>query len=171
MTNHKNNRVSLQDLIDCCQSGAIANKLLSNEETVYRKICRDYSTKYHTPLHIVMSLDPEHVILTVFEGQLDEIDVDDPEALENMVETLNIIDDPNYESSKESELQRFIDDAEKEEEDRLDSGKPIHKAIARETSIKNTLPEKPIQKNDKKAGGYLNLSYLEAMDKDEGGEF
>lgn len=157
--------MDFKELLDYCKAQAIANTLEGNELTVWRSICRSYSQKFHTPLHLVFEMDPEEVMLAEFEDQLDGFKDED---IENVLEEIYMLEDPDYEKSKRDELKHFIDMAEEQEAERLRLGKPIHKAMKNETSIPETLPEKNKKpKENKPSGGSINLSYLEKMDKDD----
>lgn len=156
--------MDFKELLDYCKAQAIANTLEGNELTVWRSICRSYSKKFFTPLHIVFEMDPEEVMLAEFEDQLDGFKEED---LENILEEVYMLEDPEYEKSKRTEIKNFIEMAEEEETERLRLGKPIHKAMKNEVSIPETLPEKPKKsKENKPSGGSINLAYLEKMDKD-----
>lgn len=157
--------MEFKELLDYCKAQAIANTLEGNELTVWRSICRSYSQKFHTPLHLVYDMDPEEVMLAEFEDQLDGFKEED---VESILEEIYMLDDPDYESSKRTELKNFIEMAEEEEAERLRLGKPIHKAMKEETSIPETLPEKPKKsKENKPSGGSINLAYLEKMDSQD----
>lgn len=151
-----------KELLDYCKAQAISNTLATNELTVWRSLCRNYSKTFSTPLHIVFDMDPEEVMLAVFENQLDDFREEDIEAV---LEQIYMLEDPEYERTRRDELKHFIDMAEEQEAERLRLGKPIHKAMKGETSIKETLPEKANKpKENKPSGGSINLSYLERMD-------
>lgn len=140
----------LKDLLDTLQVEAISNRLTPTEDVVWRKICRAYSNRFSTPLHEVLELSPEFVILHFYEQALEGLDVD--ENAESWLDMVLSIQDPNYDSNKEEELQQFIEHAESVEKDRVASGRPIHKDIAKEATL--------IPKELPKQGG-INLSYLE----------
>lgn len=157
--------MEFKDLLDYCQAQAIANTLENTELSVWRSLCRSYSKKFATPLHLCLdgTIPMEEILLAVFEDQLD--DFDEEKDLENMLDTIYSMEDPTYEKQKKHELAEFIEKAEKEEEERLAAGRPIHRALkgeAGEASISSeeTLPKKEKPKELPKSGG-INLSYLE----------
>lgn len=145
--------MGLQELIDSCQAMALVHKFEPDEISVYRSYCRKYSKTFHTPLHQVLKMDPEHVILSVYEDRLSEVDIE--ENTEELLDMINSLADPEYEKQQKEEIDRFVEQVEEEEKQRIAKGKPIHPALKdeNETAIKS-LP---------KSGG-INLSYLEDDD-------
>lgn len=162
--------LSFKELADFCQAEALANKLHPTDDAVYRSFCRSYSQLFHTPLHIVESLEPAKVILAVYEDQLSDIDPED--QIEKILDLIYSIEDPEYAQQKQDELKQFIRDAEEEEEERLETGKPIHRALADENEVSTMIPKSTPKKGtptlNKKLpqSGGINLSYLE---KEENG--
>ena len=157
--------MDFKELLDYCKVQAISSTLASDELSVWRSICRSYSKKFHTPLHLVLEMDPEEVMLSEFEDQLDDFKEED---VENVLEQIYMIEDPNYVAAEREDLKEFMAKAERDEEERLRLGKPIHKELKNEVSIKETLPKKvePL-KEPKPTGGSLNLSYLEKLDSSD----
>lgn len=159
--------MDFQDIIDYCQAEALAEKLGPTNNGVYRHFCRTYCKMFYTPLHIVYGLPVAEVVLSVFENQVEEMNPDD--NMESIMDMIYTIEDPDYAKEKQDDLKRFIRDAEEEEEERQRLGKPIHKAMAGEVSIKNSIPaEAPLPNKKMPTGGSINLSYL---DKEESGGF
>lgn len=146
--------MDFKELLDYCKAQAILNTLESNEVSVWRSICRSYSEKFSTPLHLCLdgTIPPEDIMLAEFENQLK--DFDEETDAESILDQIYVLEDPEYEKQKQEELEEFIDEAEKQEEERVRLGKPIHKALKKEVTI-----EEPI--NQMPAGGSINLSYLE----------
>lgn len=149
-------RISLSDILDYTRAQAIADALQPTEESNWRKICRDYSKKFYTPLDKVLVMAPEEVCLAFFEDQMDERDVE--KELDAIMDTIYSIEDPEYESEKKAELSDFMKEAEREEEERIKAGRAIHPALKaeNEVSIKNT-PDVP---EDAPKGGSVNFAYL-----------
>lgn len=157
--------MSFKDLADSCQAMAIANKIDPTADSVWRSLCRYYSNKFHTPLDQVLDMSPEHVILNVYEDQIDDIDVE--EKLDVIMEAIYTLEDPDYESKKSEELDEFIKQAELDEQDRVATGRKIH--AKKKKSIKKALLESiPPDAEKQPTGGSINLSYLEA---EENGRF
>lgn len=147
--------VSFKDIMDLCNAQALADKLEPNQLSIYRYFCRQYSKLFSTELEKVFFLDPTKVVLAVYENKLDGEDTE--EEVERYLDTIYGLEDPEYESKKEDELQEFIRQAEEEEAERLRLGKPIHPALKEETTIVKP-PEGP-------KSGFIDLSHLE-----EGGQ-
>lgn len=147
--------MDFKDLLEYCQADAISGVLSPTEETVWRSICRSYSKKFNTALHLCLdgTIDPEDIMKAEFEDQLEKLNLD--EDLEVILDKIYMLIDPEYEKEKRVELDDFIEKAEKEEEERLRKGKPIHKAMKDEPTLKIEEKEEP-----KPTGGSINLSYL-----------
>jgi|GEM_PF-4709127 len=156
----------LQDLIDYCQAVAIADSLTAGEEANYRYICRNYSKTFNTPLHVVYTLEPEDVIRAFFEDQMDTRDTE--KDIENILDKIYELEDPDYVKVKKKEIDNFIKQAEEEERQRLAAKKPIHPGIRfeSEVSLKNT-PEVFSEEGFKNpTGGSIDLSYLSESDNE-----
>ena len=101
--------MEFKELTDYCQLLAVLTKLEPNAESVWRSICRSYSTKFNTPLHLCLDgqIDPETILLNLYE---DELEGKDPEEIiESLLDLVYRIEDPEYEQSKEEELQDFME--------------------------------------------------------------
>lgn len=146
--------IDFKDVLDYCKAQAIVHTLQGSEEALWRSICRSYSKKFHTPLHLVLNMDPEQVMLAEFEDQLEGFD--ETKDLDGILDKVYMLEDPAYEVEKRKELQDFIDKAEREEDERLASGKPIHPSLKNEETLKEVVPSKELPKS-----GGINLSYLE----------
>jgi hypothetical protein len=152
--------VDFLELIKMCRAEALAGKLYPTAESQWRFFCRQYSQRFSTPLEQVLNLDPEHVILHVLETQTDDIDVE--ENIEQIMEKIYQIADPNYDAKVKKEQDDFDKKALEEEEERLRLNKPVH------PSERNTLLPKAPQKEPEIQAppahlpkeGYLDLSYL-----------
>jgi hypothetical protein len=141
--------IDFKDLLDFCRAESLGNLMEPTEASVWRSICREYSTKFHTQLDIVMEkLDPYKVILNVYESQLDNFDLD--ENLEQILDIAYSLSDPNYSKEKAEEQRRFDEQAEEEEKERLESGESLFKYLARK-SVKNKGKKKKQALSDKDA--------------------
>jgi hypothetical protein len=160
--------MDFKELTEYCQALALASKLSPDEAAVWRYMCRTYSRKFSTPLAQVIEMDPEHVILNVYEDQMDELDTE--ENLEKFLDIVYGLEDPEYEAQKRSELDEFISKAEAEEQERVKKKKPIHPALRfeSEVSTKNTSENEEVLPPNTPQGGSINLSYL-AKEETEGG--
>jgi hypothetical protein len=150
--------IEFKDLLEYCQVQAIASKVSPTEDSVWRSLCRTYSTLFHTPLNMVLEMDPEHVILNVYEHQTEEVDTDDYQKLEHIMDILLGVEDPNYEANKRNEQDEFDKQAEAEEAERVKKGLPVYQP-------KKTLLKKDEKSQEKKpTGGFVNLEYLAKQD-------
>lgn len=156
--------IDFKDLLDYCHLEAISNSLAPTEESIWRNICRSYSKEFNTPLHLVMELPPKTVILNVYENQLNEMDLEDPEKLSKLIEIVSGIEDPEYDSKKLKEQEEFDKMILEQEEERIKSNKPIG---YKESSKNSLLENQNIEEKNKPTGGYVNLSYLEDSDNEK----
>jgi hypothetical protein len=158
--------IEYSEILSWAHAQAILNTLESSEVAVHRQICREYSKKFHTPLHLVLQMDPHDVILAYYEDLLENFDKDEPKHMEYILDTIYTLEDPNYSTEKGNELQEFIDKAEQEEEERVAAGRPIHKAMKKQVTLKHD-SEKPDPALPKRpTGGSINLSYLSKEEED-----
>jgi hypothetical protein len=154
--------IEFKELLEFCQAEAIANKMSPTEASVWRSYCRIYSEKFHTPLAKVLEMDPEHVILNVFEAQTENLDIEDYQKLEHIMDTLQTIKDPEYERAKAGEQAEFDRRAEEEEAKRIAAGRPVYQGKKKNTFQKTDTPE-----DKKPTGGMVNLDYLSQSDSEE----
>jgi formate dehydrogenase maturation protein FdhE len=132
---------SFYDLFEICRLRAIALAIDPTTESIYRMRCREYSEKYHTPLHIVeKELDPMFVLGHLYEVQYSPKVVD--EELNAILEELYKIKDPNYAPMSKEELEDMVDAVMNKEIKRLSKNKrPTQETIA--TDIKKAEVQKP----------------------------
>lgn len=157
--------IEFKDLLEYCQAEAIANRMHRTEASAWRAICRSYSKAFSTPLHLVLEMDAEHVILNVYEDNAEDMDIEDYQRLEHILDMIRTIEDPNYEVIKKNEQEEFDRKAELEEEERLKSGRAVHTSMQKDLNRKkgsDLLPEEP----KKPTGGMINLDYLSKQDSE-----
>lgn len=146
-------------IIETCRAEAIASKLSPTSQSDWRYFCRQYSEKFSTPLHVVLEMDPEFVILHVYESRTDSMNIE--EDIEFMMENIYAMEDPEYYSEQKKEQDEFVRKIEEEEEERLRLGEPIP-GVKKKVSDEASIPDPP---QDLPTEGYLNLSYLEDQDQ------
>lgn len=154
--------MEFKELLEFCQAEAIANRMSPTEASVWRGLCRTYSEKFHTPLAQVLEMDPEHVILNVYEAQSENLDTEDYQKLEHIMDTLQTIKDPEYERAKAGEQAEFDRRAEEEEAKRIAAGRPVYQGKKKTLFKKDETPE-----DKKPTGGSINLDYLSQQDSEE----
>lgn len=159
--------IDLKELLEYCQAEAIANRMAPTEESVWRGICRTYSERFHTPLAQVLEMDPEHVVLNVYEAQAEDMDIEDYQKLEHIMDTIRTIEDPNYEKVKKSEQDEFDRQAELEEEERIKAGRAVHKSLQKDLDRKKASEKGEPEEPKKPTGGMINLDYLSKQDSEE----
>jgi hypothetical protein len=161
--------MNFKDLLDYCKAQAILNHLSPSELSVWRDVCRSYSKKFSTPLHLCLdgTIPAEDILLAEMEDQLASMESDD--QLENLLEEIYILEDPTYEVQRRKDLDSFIEESERKEEERISAGKPIHKDLNEETKLFTEEPQLNPEVDQKKQGGFIDLSYLER--EDQGGGF
>lgn len=153
--------IEFKDILEYCQIEAISSRLSPTEVSVWRALCRSYSKMFHTPLHLVLEMSPEHVILNVYEEQTDELDIDDYLKLEHLMDVIKKIEDPEYAAKQVNEQEDFDRKAEQEEADRVKSGRPVYEGKKKTLSKKTDEPEKKLP-----TGGYINLEHLSKQDSE-----
>lgn len=144
--------IEFNELLEVLQAEALADKFEPTQTSVWENICRQYSKKFVTPLHIVLKMDPEFVIRQIYADQMDEANFDD--HLEHLVDLLKHLEDPEYDADAEKDLQDFIAQAEAEEEERKAQGLPL-KSIFRKGHKKvepKKVEEKPVEPEAPKSG-------------------
>jgi hypothetical protein len=146
------NFLTLSDVIDLCRAEALAGKLYPSDESDYRWFCREYSKTFHTPLHEVLKMDAEHVMLCVFEEGLDSKRLRKKEDADFIIEELRRLEDPDYDSNKAAEFEEFAEGIEEWDDARQAQGLPPP------TNKKGAPKEEP--KKDLPKSGFLNLDYL-----------
>lgn len=154
--------IDLKDLLEYCQAEAIANRMNPTEESLWRYFCREYSESFFTPLYLVLDMDPEHVLLNVYEKRSEKIDLEDYQKLEAILDTIKSMRDPDYEANKQREQDEFDRQAELEEEERIKANRPVYQPKSKKTLSKKT--EEPIEKRPTQ--GSINLDYLSRQDSE-----
>ena len=119
-----------QDLLDCCLAEALENAFLLDAEAIFKSLCRTYSSKFHTPLHVVYTLDPKEVIQAVLEERYVGSDI--ISNLEDMLEQVYTLEDPEYKQRKEVDMGTFIEAAEARERERIKKNNELQKEKPKE---------------------------------------
>jgi hypothetical protein len=147
-------------LFELAEIKAINAALQPSLESVWRMRCREYSTLFHTPLHVVMyELDPEMVLQALNEEKFPPRIVE--EELEELAEILYKIKDPKYSRLSKEDLEEMVDAVLNREIARAEKKKkaPTQQEITSEVKaaeVKSKIP---------KSGG-MNFSNLEKIDSD-----
>jgi len=147
--------LEFQDLLEYCQIEAIASRVSPTESSLWRGICRSYSKKFNTSLPLVLDLEPEHVILAVYEDRMEELGIGSYDKLEYVMELINKIEDPNYAEKVKKEQDEF-DKMILEKEELKMKEREKKKATAKTLSEK----KEPLAENLPTRGS-IDLSYLE----------
>lgn len=152
--------ILLREIVDYCKAIALASRLSSNEASDWRYFCREYSKMFHTPLNEVLNLSPEHVIMSVFEEQLEKKNLNIPEEYDALVEEVQRLEDPNFDANAEKEMDDFVKGIEAFEEERVASGAPIPrpKGLKKAEPVVEQPPEEDIIPDDAPKQGYVDLS-------------
>lgn len=146
---------SFKAVADLAQAEAIAEKLSPTNDGTWRSICRAYSKKYSTPLHLVVEMAPEFILQHHYEGEFEDVDLE--EHLDQFERMIRMIEDPNYVQEEAEELDDFIEKAERDEEERLAKGKPIHRAMK---GGLNSLQEASIPETELPKQGFVDFTKL-----------
>ena len=148
--------MNFYDFFELCRLRAIGLAIDPTVESIYRMRCREYSEKFNTPLHVVETeLDPMFVLQHLYEMQYSPRIVD--EELNEILEQLYKIKDPDYVSISKEELEDLVDNVLNKEIKRLGKKKrPTQETIA--TEIKKAETQKP-------KSGSMSFGDLEKMDE------
>ena len=131
--------MDFKELLDYCKAEAICHTLTASEVSVWRTLCRNYSKKFSTPLHLCLdgTIPPEDILLAEFEDQLETFD--EEKDLEQIIEQIYRIEDPDYDDKASEELEEFMQRTAAEEQERVRLGKPIHRLLKRRATKKSLL--------------------------------
>lgn len=152
--------MSITNIIETTKSIAISNKLNSTEISIYNYICREYSKTFHTPLKEVFKLDPEFVCLHFYEERMSELDKN--ENIEDLIDLINSLKDPNYDIEKERKMREELFKIEKEEEERVRQHRPVHESLE---SQKTHQIDNFSASNKPKSGG-INMDLISQLEKE-----
>jgi hypothetical protein len=144
-------------MLELAQIRAIHAAIEPSSESIWRMRCRDYSERFHTPLHVVMSeLEPLFVMQQLYEAQYPPKIVD--EELTELLETLNKIKDPNYSTISAEEMEDLVDAVMNKELRRLSKKKrPTQEVIGHTAKVADTTQTKP-------KSGSMKFDDLEKID-------
>ncbi len=151
--------IVLLDVIEFCKAQALAYKLYPSEEADWRWFCREYSKVFHTPLHQVLEMEPEHVILCVFEDMFDSKRLKDPKHLEQIIDELRRLEDPDYEATKANEMDDWAAGIDEWDDARVEAGISV-------TGLKKGANPTMKPKELPKEGG-INLAYLSKEEEED----
>lgn len=73
------------ELFELASYAAVNDSLHRDGAYTFRRICREYSRMFHTPLHEVMEMDIPHVLQMVMEGRLDDQEEDQLQQLAQQI--------------------------------------------------------------------------------------
>lgn len=152
--------ISLDDIIDYCRAEAISGKFYPTEISNWRWFCREYSKTFHTPLYQVMDMDPEHVILSVFEDGYDARRLRKKEDVDAIIDDLRRLEDPNYDANQENRMADWAAGIEQWDKMRVSKGAPLPKKTDPKDPPKD--PPKPLPKE-----GGINLSYMSKEEEND----
>jgi len=163
--------MELYELIQALKVQSIADLFEPDADSIWRWYCRNYSKAFFTPLYQVMNLDPQHVILSVLENNLEPAGGENLEDnVEDLLERVYAIEDPTYESMKRKELEEIDSEIERIEALRIKENRPIHKSLKVPDVFKKTLlKEEKVEAPKIPPSGGINLSYLAEQDSEGGG--
>jgi len=147
---------SFYDLFQLCRLRAIGLAIEPTTESIWRMRCREYSERFHTPLHVVENeLDPIFVLQHLYEIQYSPGVVE--EELNEILEQLYTIKDPNYSPLSKEEMEDLVDAVMNKEIKRLSKSKrPTQETIADEIKKAETKPPKK---------GSMNFGDLEKLEE------
>lgn len=114
---------------------ALASVLEPDEAYYHRKICRQFSEKYHVPLPEVEKLPYDYVLRHHFERQLEILNEDDSEeAASAFEERVQRAANPNYDADEEESIDSFV----KMVEDEIAGKRKVKKKLIKD--LKDNFP-------------------------------
>jgi hypothetical protein len=144
-------------LLEFSQLKAIHLALEPSIDSIFRIKCRDYSQRFHTPLHVVMNeLDPMVVLEALYEEQYRPSIVE--EELEELMDRLYLMKDPNYSRMTKEQTEDLVDAVLNREIERAKKKKaPTQQTILDEIKRADTKPQNP-------KSGAMDFSQLEKLE-------
>lgn len=153
--------MSFRTLIETAQSLAIADKLAPTEIAIWERYCREFSTRFSTPLLEVQKMDPLFVMTQVSGDNLSDFNPE--ENMQSLWEMLGSLSDPNYDINKERAIQDEMRQIQEREEKRLKEGRPIHESLGRN---KKVITKDQLPKELPKSGG-LNMDAIRRLNNQD----
>lgn len=95
------------EFLEFHQIKAVYSALNPGFESVWRAKCREYSIKFHTPLHLVHTMDPEFIVQNLYEDEYNKKHVNN--NLDEILDQLRRIKDPTYEPLPQQEIEDLVD--------------------------------------------------------------
>jgi hypothetical protein len=155
--------MSFRDLVDTASASALADHLYPTETSVWNRYCREYSTRFHTPLTEVFALDPYLVLYQVNADNLSDFNAE--ERVDELRDILGSISDPNYDAKKEQAIREEMRQIEEREKLRLERGEAVHSSLEKDKRVfvKEELSNsKPLPKS-----GGLNLGLINKLNNQD----
>ena len=116
--------VEFDKLLELAELRALHAAIEPTIDSVYRMRCRDYSVKFHTPLHVVENeLDPLYVFQHLYEDKYPPNIVRD--ELDELLEKLYTIQDPTYSKISQEAIEELVDAVMNKEVQRALKKKPV----------------------------------------------
>jgi hypothetical protein len=153
--------MSFRTLIDTAQCLALADKLHPTEEAVWERYCREFSTRFSTPLMEVRSMDPLFVLTQVNGDNLSDFNPE--ENMESLMEMIGSLSDPEYDLKKERAIREENRQIEERERLRLERGEAIHPSMEKD---KRVITKEQPPKELPKSGG-LNMSAINRLNNQD----
>ena len=159
--------MNFRDLIDTASSLALSDHLSPTEISVWERYCRDFSSKFATPLLEVRAMDPLFVLQQVSADNLSEFNAE--ENMENLFEMLGSLADPDYDIKKERAIREEMAQIEEREAERIREGRAVHSSMEKDKrviSADQPPKEKPPVQQLPKSGG-LNMSAINRLNNQD----
>jgi hypothetical protein len=121
------------------QKAALLAVLEPDNNAIMRKICRWFSVKFNTPLHVVEDLPKEYIYQHYFESIYEEMeDVDKHNQIIYLLET------PEERQKRVNEEENYL----KELQDEVNSGLTLEETLKNNKANKSKLKPKPIKQKE-----------------------
>ena len=155
--------MSFRDILEAGQALALADKLHPTEEAIWAHYCREFSTRFHTPLLEVRNYNPLFVIQEVNGDNLSDFNPE--EQIESLMEMIGTLSDREYDIKKERAIREEMRQIEEREKLRIERGEAIHSSLEKDKRI-IAKEQPPVPKELPKSGG-VNMALINQLNSSD----
>jgi hypothetical protein len=154
--------MSFRDLLTTSQILALSEKLHPDEIAVYERYCREFSTRFSTPLLEVRALDPLFVLTQVSCDDLANFNPD--ENLDALLDMIGSLSDKNYDQKREAAIREEMRLIEEREAERLEKGEAVHASLEKKDK-RVIAPDQPKPQMPKSGG--INMGLINQLNNSD----
>jgi len=153
--------MSFRELIETCQSIALADRLIPSDEANWHYFCREYSKTFHTPLHEVLKMQPEFICTTMFSESFAKLDLE--EQMDDITDIIGSLSDPEYDIKRERAYREEMRKIVEEENLRLESGEAVHPSLEKDKAIIAPPNESNEEFKEPPKSGGINMNLIRQL--------